>query len=131
MTGRVLIAKPGLDGHDRGAMLVALVLRDAGVEVIYAGLRQTPDMIVNAAISEDVAVIGLSVLTGGHVGLTKKVTEKLRVAGVQDIAVVVGGVIPAEDVPVLLEMGAAAVYPSTTPLNDIVEGIRDLTSART
>jgi methylmalonyl-CoA mutase C-terminal domain/subunit len=131
LTGRVLIAKPGLDGHDRGAMLVALVLRDAGVEVIYAGLRQTPDMIVNAAISEDVAVIGLSVLTGGHVGLTKKVTEKLRVAGVQDIAVVVGGVIPAEDVPVLLEMGAAAVYPSTTPLNDIVEGIRDLTSART
>jgi methylmalonyl-CoA mutase C-terminal domain/subunit len=130
LTGRVLIAKPGLDGHDRGAFLVARVLRDSGMEVLYAGLRQTPDMIAAAAVAEDVSVVGLSVLTGGHLGLAEKVLARLTAVGAEDVAVVVGGVIPADDIPRLLEMGVAAVYPSSTPLPEIVEGVRGLASAR-
>jgi methylmalonyl-CoA mutase C-terminal domain/subunit len=126
LTGRVLIAKPGLDGHDRGALLVGRVLRDAGIEVIYAGLRQTPERIAAAAVAEDVQVVGLSVLTGGHLGLARKVLARLKESGADDVAVIVGGVIPAEDVSQLLEMGVAAVYPSSTPLNMIVNGVRGL-----
>lgn len=131
MSGRILIAKPGLDGHDRGALLVSRSLRDAGMEVVYAGLRQTPEVIAAAAVAEDVSVVGLSVLTGGHTGLAQKVLDRLREAGAGDIAVVVGGVIPREDIPVLLEMGIAAVYPSSTPLEDIVTGMRELLPVRT
>lgn len=126
LTDRVLIAKPGLDGHDRGALLVSRVLRDAGIEVIYAGLRQTPENIAAAAIAEDVRVVGLSVLTGGHLGLVRKVLDRLKESGGSDIDVVVGGVIPTEDIPQLLAMGVAAVFPSSTPLDDIVSGIRGL-----
>lgn len=127
LSGRVLVAKPGLDGHDRGAHLIARVLRDAGMEVVYGGLRQTPEMIVATALAEDVEVIGLSILAGGHLGLATKVVDQLREAGVEDIAVVVGGVIPAEDIPELEKLGIAAVFPSSTPLAEIVERVRELT----
>ncbi len=126
LSGRVLVAKPGLDGHDRGAHLIARVLRDAGMEVVYGGLRQTPDMIVATALAEDVQVIGLSILAGGHLGLAGKVVAKLRGEGVDDIAVVVGGVIPSEDIPELERMGIEAVFPSSTPLATIVERVREL-----
>lgn len=126
MTPRVLVAKPGLDGHDRGAHLIARVLRDGGMEVIYGGLRQTPEMIAAAAVDEDVQVVGLSVLTGGHVGLTEKVLEELEKAGGDDVAVVLGGVVPNHDIEPLLERGVAAVYPSSTPLQEIVDSVRDL-----
>jgi methylmalonyl-CoA mutase C-terminal domain/subunit len=126
VTARVLIAKPGLDGHDRGALMVARALRDAGFEVVYSGLRQTPAGIARSAIAEDVAVVGLSVLAGGHVGLATRVVEALRADGAGDIAVVVGGVIPDEDVPVLEAAGVAKVFPSGTPLHEVVEQMRDL-----
>jgi methylmalonyl-CoA mutase, C-terminal domain len=129
LTGRILIAKPGLDGHDRGAMLVARALRDAGMEVIYVGLRQTPEGIAAAAIAEDVAVVGLSILAGGHLGLTQKVLEQLRRLGAEDIAVVVGGVIPDEDIPLLMGMGVSGVFPSSTPLEHIVSSMRELIAA--
>jgi methylmalonyl-CoA mutase C-terminal domain/subunit len=122
---RVLIAKPGLDGHDRAAHLIARVLRDGGMEVVYGGLRQTPAMIAETAIQEDVQVIGLSILSGGHLGLARRTMESLREADV-DAAVVIGGVIPEEDVPKLLDLGIAAVFPSTTPLAEIVERVREL-----
>lgn len=126
LSGRVLVAKPGLDGHDRGAHLIARVLRDAGMEVIYGGLRQTPEMIVATALAEDVQVIGLSILAGGHLGLAAKVVAQLHEAGIDDIAVVVGGVIPNEDIPSLEKMGIAAVFPSSTPLREIVERVQEL-----
>ena len=128
-TGRVLIAKPGLDGHDRGARLVALALRDAGLEVVYTGLRQTPEQIALAALDEDVDVVGLSILAGGHLGLSRKVVEALHQVGAGDVAVVVGGVIPDEDIPALRGAGVAAVFPSSTPLTRIVDEVGALAGA--
>jgi methylmalonyl-CoA mutase C-terminal domain/subunit len=127
---RILVAKPGLDGHDRGAFLVARVLRDAGMEVVYTGLRQTPAQIAAAALAEDVQVVGLSILAGGHLGLASRVIAELATLEVSDIAVVVGGVIPQEDIEPLLEMGVAAVFPSSTPLAELVERVRELATER-
>lgn len=127
MAARVLVAKPGLDGHDRGAKIVARTLRDAGFEVIYTGIRQKVDDIVRIAVQEDVAVVGLSILSGVHVTVTARVVEALRAADAGDIAVVVGGTIPREDVPKLLEAGAAAVFPTGTSLEELVAGMRELT----
>lgn len=123
-TLRVLVAKPGLDGHDRGAKVIVRALRDAGMEVIYTGLRQTPEQVVEAAIQEDVDVLGLSMLSGAHMTLVPKIMAGLREQGADDITVVVGGIIPAEDVPKLKEMGVAAVFGPGTPLQTIVEFIR-------
>ncbi len=126
---RVLIAKPGLDGHDRGAKIVARTLRDAGFEVIYTGIRQRVEDIVSIALQEDVAVVGLSILSGAHVALTARVVNALRAADAGDIAVVVGGTIPQADVPKLTEAGAAAVFPTGTALDVLVTEIRALTEA--
>jgi methylmalonyl-CoA mutase C-terminal domain/subunit len=126
---RVLIAKPGLDGHDRGAKIVARALRDAGFEVIYLGLRRTPREIVAAAIQEDVDAIGLSVLSGAHVGLSRKVLAELDSEGV-DIPIVVGGTVPERDVETLRALGVAAVFPTSTPLDDLVAGVRAAIEAR-
>ncbi|MEU1549264.1 cobalamin B12-binding domain-containing protein [Nocardia sp. NPDC005745] len=127
MPARVLVAKPGLDGHDRGAKIVARTLRDAGFEVIYTGIRRRVEDIVAIALQEDVAVVGLSILSGAHVALTTRVVDALRAADAGDIAVVVGGTIPQADVPRLLEAGAAAVFPTSTPLETLVTEIRALT----
>jgi methylmalonyl-CoA mutase C-terminal domain/subunit len=121
---RVLIAKPGLDGHDRGAKVVAYGLRDAGFEVIYSGLRQTPEQIVNAAVQEGVDAVGLSILSGAHIPLTRRVLEGLRQKGAGDVVVVVGGVIPQEDIPALKEMGVKEVFTSGTGIEHIAEVIR-------
>jgi methylmalonyl-CoA mutase C-terminal domain/subunit len=129
MPARILIAKPGLDGHDRGAKVVALALRDAGFEVIYTGIRQKPAQIAEVALQEDVDVVGLSILSGAHVSLTRKVVDALREAGVGDIRVVVGGTVPSGDVPKLHEAGAAAVYPTGSTLEMLVESMRALTSS--
>ena len=118
---RVLVAKPGLDGHDRGAKVVARALRDAGVEVIYTGLHQTPEQIVEAAIQEDVDAIGMSCLSGAHMTLFKTVMDILKEKGIDDIVVTCGGIIPDEDVTKLKEMGIAAVFGPGTPLRDIVD----------
>ncbi|MFI7667821.1 cobalamin B12-binding domain-containing protein [Nocardia sp. NPDC049526] len=128
MPARVLVAKPGLDGHDRGAKIVARTLRDAGFEVIYTGIRQRVEDIVSIALQEDVAVVGLSILSGAHVSMTTRVVDALRAAGAGDIAVVVGGTIPQADVPRLLEAGAAAVFPTGTALETLVTEIRALTT---
>ncbi len=125
MPTRVLVAKPGLDGHDRGAKLVARALRDAGFEVIYTGIRQRPEAIAAVAVQEDVQVVGLSILSGAHVALTKKTAEALRAAGA-DAVLVVGGTIPEKDVARLEAAGAAAVYPTGTPLETLVDSIRSL-----
>jgi methylmalonyl-CoA mutase C-terminal domain/subunit len=124
---RVLVAKPGLDGHDRGAKIVARTLRDAGFEVIYTGIRQRIEDIVSIALQEDVAVVGLSILSGAHLALTARTVEALRAADAGDIAVVVGGTIPAGDVPKLKEAGAAAVFPTGTSLDTLVTEVRALT----
>jgi len=124
----VLVAKPGLDGHDRGAKVVARALRDAGFEVIYTGIRQRPVEIAAAAVQEDVQVVGLSILSGAHVSLTAKTVAALRAAGADDVAVVVGGTIPAADVARLKELGAAAVYPTGTALPALVDSLRELCS---
>lgn len=126
---RVLVAKPGLDGHDRGAKLVARALRDAGFEVIYTGIRQKPEAIASIALQEDVGLVGLSILSGAHVGLTRKTVEALREHGVGDIKVVVGGTVPQADVQVLLDIGAAAVFPTGTPIESLVAEVRTLTSS--
>ncbi len=123
MAVRVLVAKPGLDGHDRGAKLVARTLRDAGFEVIYTGIRQRPESIAAVAVQEDVQIVGLSILSGAHVALTQKTADALRAAGADDILLVVGGTIPQRDVPKLEAAGAAAVYPTGTPLEDLVESM--------
>jgi methylmalonyl-CoA mutase C-terminal domain/subunit len=125
----VLVAKPGLDGHDRGAKLVARTLRDAGFEVIYTGIRQRPEAIAAVALQEDVGIVGLSILSGAHVALTKKTADALRAAGAENIVLVVGGTIPKRDVPRLEEAGAAAVYPTGTPLDELVESVRALSGA--
>ena len=124
---RVLVAKPGLDGHDRGAKIVARTLRDAGFEVIYTGIRQRIEDIVSIALQEDVALVGLSILSGAHVALTTRTVEALRAADAGDIAVVVGGTIPQADVPKLLSAGAAAVFPTGTSLDELVGKVRALT----
>ncbi len=121
---RVLIAKPGLDGHDRGAKVIARALRDAGMEVIYTGLRQTPEMIVNAALQEDVQVIGLSILSGAHNAIVPRVMELLREKDMTDVMVVVGGIIPDEDAEQLKKQGVAAVYQPGASLENIAEFIR-------
>jgi methylmalonyl-CoA mutase C-terminal domain/subunit len=123
---RVLVAKPGLDGHDKGARIICRVLRDAGMEVIYTGLKQTPDQIVAAAIQEDVHVVGLSILSGAHMGLAEKIIGKLRENNAGDKAVIVGGVILDEDIPRLKEIGVAEVFPSGVPLNEIAESVKAL-----
>ncbi|MFJ8105772.1 cobalamin B12-binding domain-containing protein [Streptomyces sp. NPDC096132] len=127
---RVLVAKPGLDGHDRGAKLVARGLRDAGFEVVFTGIRRRVDDIAATAVQEDVALVGLSILSGAHLALTRRTVEALRAAGADDIPVVVGGTIPAGDVPRLRDAGAAAVYPTGTPLDAIVADIRALTEGQ-
>jgi len=121
---RVLIAKPGLDGHDRGAKVVALALRDAGFEVIYTGLHQTVEQIVEAAIQEDVEVIGLSILSGAHLPISARLMEHLHAEGVDDKLVLVGGNIPAADIPALQALGVAAVFPSSSRFEEIAEFIR-------
>ncbi len=121
---RVLIAKPGLDGHDRGAKIVARALRDAGMEVIYTGLHQTASMIVEAAIQEDVDVIGLSLLSGAHMTLFIDVTDLLRKKKIDDVLVIGGGIIPAEDIPKLKESGIEGVFGPGTPCEDIVSFIK-------
>lgn len=121
---RVLVAKPGLDGHDRGAKIIARALRDAGMEVIYTGLRQTPEMIVNAALQEDVQVIGLSILSGAHNAIVPRVMELLRERDMTDVLVVAGGTIPDEDADKLKRAGVAAVYQPGASLDAIVEFIR-------
>ena len=123
---RVLIAKPGLDGHDKGAKVVALALRDAGCEVIYTGLHKTIEQIVEAALEEDVDIIGLSVLSGAHLELTRKLMQRLREAGMDDAVVLIGGNIPHQDRPKLLELGAQAVFPTASSLDDIVTFVRQI-----
>ncbi len=121
---RVLVAKPGLDGHDRGAKVVARALRDAGMEVIYTGLRQTPEMIAESALQEDVDAVGLSILSGAHMALVPRVLELLKTNGQAQVRVFVGGIIPDEDAPRLKELGVAGVYGPGTSTEDIVRDIR-------
>ncbi|MFI9833128.1 cobalamin B12-binding domain-containing protein [Streptomyces sp. NPDC051913] len=128
MGTRILIAKPGLDGHDRGAKIVARALRDAGFEVVFTGIRQRVEDIVATAVQEDVAVVGLSMLSGAHLALTARTVAGLRAADAGDITVVVGGTIPPADVPRLKAAGAAAVFPTGTPLDVVVADVRALTS---
>ncbi|MBU0479392.1 cobalamin B12-binding domain-containing protein [bacterium] len=122
---RVLIAKPGLDGHERGARIIAYGLRDAGFEVIYTGLRQTPAQIISAALQEDVDVVGLSILSGAHLSLTKAVMDLLKDQGAGDVMVLVGGVVPEADVPRLKDMGVAAVFTAGTPVSKVAGFIRE------
>ncbi|KKD07799.1 cobalamin B12-binding domain-containing protein [Streptomyces sp. WM6386] len=128
MGTRILIAKPGLDGHDRGAKIVARALRDAGFEVVFTGIRQKVEDIVATAVQEDVAMVGLSMLSGAHLALTARTVAGLRAADAGDITVVVGGTIPPVDVPRLKAAGAAAVFPTGTPLDVVVADVRALTS---
>lgn len=121
---RVLIAKPGLDGHDRGAKVVARALRDAGMEVIYSGLRQTPEMIAEAALQEDVDAVGLSILSGAHMALVPRILQLLKENGLEHVKVFVGGIIPDEDVPRLIEMGVVGVYGPGTLTETIISDIR-------
>ena len=121
---RVIVAKPGLDGHDRGAKVVARALRDAGMEVIYTGLRQTPEMIAEAALQEDVDAVGLSLLSGAHRALVPRVIELLAANGQGDIGIFLGGIIPDEDISKLKEIGVTGVYGPGTATNDIVEDIQ-------
>jgi methylmalonyl-CoA mutase C-terminal domain/subunit len=125
---RVVIAKPGLDGHDRGAKVIARALRDAGMEVIYTGLRQTPEQIVSAALQEDADVIGLSILSGAHNHIAPKLMELLREKGLDDVLVVIGGIIPDVDIPKLQQIGVKGVFLPGTPMQDIIEFIN--TNAR-
>ena len=122
---RILIAKPGLDGHDRGAKVVSRALRDAGCEVIYSGLHQTPEQIVETAIQEDVDGIGLSVLSGAHMTLFPRVVELLRVRDAEDIVVFGGGIIPDEDIPLLHEAGLAMIFTPGTPLSEITDWVHE------
>ena len=127
---RVLVAKAGLDGHDRGAKVIARALRDAGMEVIYTGLRQTPEQIVSAALQEDADVIGLSILSGAHNQICPRVMELLRAEGLEDVLVVVGGIIPDVDVPKLNEMGIRGIFIPGTPMQQIVDFINGNARAR-
>lgn len=120
---RVVIAKPGLDGHDRGAKVIARALRDAGMEVVYTGLRQTPEQIVSAALQEDADVIGLSILSGAHLHICPRIMELLKAQGMDDVKVVVGGIIPDADIPVLNALGIDGVFLPGTPMQDVVNYI--------
>jgi len=126
---RVLVAKPGLDGHDRGAKVVARALRDAGMEVIYTGLRQTPEMIAEAALQEDVDVVGLSILSGAHMALVPRVIELLKSNGQEHVRVFIGGIIPDEDAPRLKEMGVTAIYGPGAPTEQIIADIHTIITA--
>jgi methylmalonyl-CoA mutase C-terminal domain/subunit len=126
---RVLVAKPGLDGHDRGAKVVARALRDAGMEVIYTGLRQTPEMIVEAALQEDVDAVGLSILSGAHMALMPRILELLNANGLEHVKVFIGGIIPNEDIPRLKEIGVMGVYGPGTLTEDIIHDIRQAVAA--
>ncbi|MGE3960517.1 MAG: cobalamin B12-binding domain-containing protein [Dehalococcoidia bacterium] len=128
---RVLIAKPGLDGHDRGAKVVARALRDAGMEVIYTGIRQTPQMIAEAALQEDVQVVGLSILSGAHLELFPRVVEELKSRGIDDVLLFAGGIIPNDDIPTINAMGFRGVFGPGTDTNDIIAFVRDNAPART
>src|SRR5919204_3338103 len=121
---RILVAKPGLDGHDRGAKVIARALRDAGFEVIYTGLRQTPEQVANAAVQEDVAVVALSILSGAHMTLVPRVIELLREQDAGDVLVTVGGTIPNQDIPKLKELGVAEVFTPGAPTQDIIDFIQ-------
>ena len=125
------MAKPGLDGHDRGAKVIARALRDAGMEVIYTGLRQTPEMIVNAALDEDVQVIGLSILSGAHMAIVPRVLDLLREREMADVLVVVGGIIPEDDVQQLKKLGVAAIFQPGSSLESVVNFIRGAAIAPT
>ena len=127
---RVLVAKPGLDGHDRGAKIIARALRDAGMEVVYTGIRQTPEMIVEAALQEDVDLIGLSILSGAHMALFPKIFDGLRKNGMDDVVVIAGGIIPDEDRTALEEMGVAVVFGPGTPTSEIADFIRGAVGGR-
>jgi len=122
---RVLVAKPGLDGHDRGVKVIARALRDAGMEVIYTGLRQTPEMIAEAALQEDVDVVGLSILSGAHMALMPRILELLRANGMADVLVLLGGIVPNEDLPKLKELGVGGVFGPGANTQDIVQLIHD------
>jgi methylmalonyl-CoA mutase C-terminal domain/subunit len=122
---RVIVAKPGLDGHDRGAKVIARAFRDAGFEVIYTGLRQTPEQIVNAALQEDADVVGLSVLSGAHMTLCPRITDLMKKERLDDVLIVVGGIIPDQDIPKLKECGVSAVFQPGASTEDIVAYIRD------
>ena len=122
---RVLVAKPGLDGHDRGAKVIARALRDAGMEVIYTGLRQTPEMVVSAAVQEDVQVIGLSILSGAHNAIVPRVMDLLKQNEMDDVIVLVGGIIPDQDVAGLKNAGVAGIFQPGTPMDSIVQFIRE------
>jgi methylmalonyl-CoA mutase C-terminal domain/subunit len=126
---RVLIAKPGLDGHDRGAKVIARALRDSGMEVIYTGLRQTPEMIAEAALQEDVDVVGLSILSGAHGELVPRVLDLLREKGLGNVKVLVGGIVPEADIPALKAAGVAAVFGPGTPTAEVAEAIRSALGA--
>jgi methylmalonyl-CoA mutase C-terminal domain/subunit len=127
---RVLVAKPGLDGHDRGAKVIARALRDAGMEVIYTGLRQTPEMVVNASLQEDVDVIGLSILSGAHNAIVPRVLDLLKQNQMDDVLLLVGGIIPDQDIEALKKAGVAAVFQPGTPMDSIIEFIRTNVKAR-
>ena len=127
---RILIAKPGLDGHDRGAKIIARALRDAGMEVIYTGIRQTPKMIVDAALEEDVDVIGLSILSGAHVDLFPQIFEELTYNEMTDVPIIAGGIIPESDRSALESLGVRAIYGPGTPTTQIIECFRQLASER-
>ena len=120
---RVLVAKPGLDGHDRGSKVIARALRDAGMEVIYTGLRQTPEMIAEAALQEDVSVVGLSILSGAHMALVPRILELLRANGLDDVSLFLGGIIPDEDVPALKAMGVAGIFGPGTSTEAVVAAV--------
>ncbi len=122
---KVLIAKPGLDGHDRGAKVLARGLRDEGFEVVYTGLRQTPEMVATAALQEDVDVVGLSILSGAHLTLLPRICELLRLEGMDDVLVTAGGIIPAEDIPALAEAGVAAIFGPGTSIGEIATFMRE------
>ena len=122
---RVLVAKPGLDGHDRGAKVIARALRDAGMEVIYTGLRQTPEMIAAAALQEDVDAVGVSILSGAHNTLCPRIVQLLREQGMNDCLVLVGGIVPQEDIPKLKDLGVAAIFLPGTSTEDIIKFLRE------
>jgi methylmalonyl-CoA mutase C-terminal domain/subunit len=127
---RVIVAKPGLDGHDRGAKVIARALRDAGFEVIYTGLHQTPEQVVQVAVQEDADAVGLSLLSGAHLTLVPRVLDGLRAEGLGDVLVIVGGIIPDADIPALTELGVAAVFTPGAPLQTIVEEVADALDRR-
>lgn len=125
---KILIAKPGLDGHDRGAKIVALALRDAGMEVVYTGLHQQVEQIVRTALQEAVDIIGLSIMSGAHLGICEKLLEAMKQEGIESTGVVVGGVIPARDIGKLKKLGIKGVYPGGTPFDEMIEGIKKISN---